>query len=141
MQQTGRFLEDFPKRAYGTMSDEKPAGENPFSDNPYLASNVPPPENPSGRQNVSALDAIIPTNPLAAIACYSGIFSILCCFGGILLGPIAIVTGILGLRIQMSHESSYGATTSKIRAWIGIVTGIIGFIVGCVALTIFAIGQ
>lgn len=88
------------------------------------------------RPQASALDAIIPTNPLAAISCYMGIFSIICCFLGPLLGPGAIVMGILALKKWTVQESSYGATTSKIRAWIGIVTGVIGTIVGIVAIII-----
>ena len=35
------------------------------------------------------------------------------------------------LRLQ---ESSYGATTSKIRAWIGIVTGALGTLISIPAI-------
>ncbi|MCG8508223.1 MAG: hypothetical protein MI741_03250 [Rhodospirillales bacterium] len=90
------------------------------------------------KEQVSALDAIIPTNPLAAISCYMGIFSIIICIGGVLLGPIAIVLGLLGLKKWKMQESTYGKTASTIRAWIGIVTGAIGTVVGIIVL-IYAI--
>ena len=108
--------------------------DNPFGDNPYKPTDVPEPANiPAGQQeSVSPLDAIIPTNPLAAIGCYCGIFSMPCCGLGIVLGPLAIGLGILGLRVHVMQESSYGAVTSKIRAWIGIVTGILGLIISIV---------
>ena len=93
------------------------------------------------RPVASALDAIIPTNPLAAFSCYIGIFSILCCGGGVLLGPIAIVLGILGLKKWKAQESSYGATTSKIRIWVGIITGSIGFIVGVIFIILLVLDK
>jgi hypothetical protein len=74
------------------------------------------------------------TNPLAAIGCYTGIFSIICCPIGLLLGPLAIVLSVIGLNKWKMQESTYGATTSKIRAWVGIITGILGTLVGIVSL-------
>lgn len=86
------------------------------------------------RPAATALDAIIPTNPLAALSCWIGIGSVVLCGFGVLLGPIAIVLGWLGLKKWKMQESSYGATTSKARAWIGISTGVLGFVVGAVFL-------
>ena len=82
------------------------------------------------RSAATALDAIIPTNPLAALSCWIGIGSVVLCGFGVLLGPIAIVLGWLGLKKWKMQESNYGATTSKVRAWIGISTGVLGFLVG-----------
>lgn len=84
------------------------------------------------RPAATALDAIIPTNPLAALSCWIGIGSVVLCGFGVLLGPIAIVLGWLGLKKWKMQESSYGATTSKVRAWIGIVTGVLGVVIGAV---------
>ena len=84
------------------------------------------------RPAATALDAIIPTNPLAALSCWIGIGSVVLCGFGVLLGPIAIVLGWLGLKKWKMQESSYGATTSKARAWIGISMGIIGVVIGAV---------
>jgi len=90
----------------------------------------------ANRPAASALDAIIPTNPLAALSCYCGIFSIICCFLGVILGPTAIVLGVLVLKKWKLQESSYGATTSKIRIWIGIITGSIGTITGIISIIV-----
>lgn len=98
---------------------------------------MPHPPQPPRRQAANAMDAIIPTNPLAAISCYAGILSMLLCVLGILLGPIAITLGILGLKKSNVKESEYGKTTSTIRAWIGIVTGSIGTLIGIPALVVF----
>lgn len=84
------------------------------------------------RPAATALDAIIPTNPLAALSCWIGIGSVVLCGFGVLLGPIAIALGWLGLKKWKLQESNYGATTSKVRAWIGISTGILGFVIGVV---------
>ena len=51
----------------------------------------------SNRPAATALDAIIPTNPFAALSCWIGIGSVVLCGFGVLLGPIAIVLGWLGL--------------------------------------------
>lgn len=45
------------------------------------------------RPGATALDAVLPTNPLAAISCWVGIFSLILCGLGVVLGPIAIVLG------------------------------------------------
>jgi len=100
----------------------------------------PPPQPPRQRESASPLDAIIPTNPLAAVACYAGIFSMIICPIGLLLGPLAIVLGVLGLKKWNAQESTYGKTTSTIRAWIGIVTGILGTILGLIAIGVIASG-
>ncbi len=111
---------------------------NPYGPPEQLPPPPPPQWQPPGpKVAASPLDAIIPTNPLAAISCYAGIFSIICCFFGVLLGPLAIGTGLYELKRvdrPTSHESSYGATTSKIRIWIGIVTGSIGTLVSLVVI-------
>lgn len=97
-----------------------------------------PPHRPQ-KESANALDAIIPTNPLAAVSCYTGIVSIILCVLGPLLGPIAIVTGYLGLKKWNVAETEYGKTTSTIRAWIGIVTGIIGTVVGLIVIVLIII--
>lgn len=84
----------------------------------------------SNRPTATALDAIVPTNPLAAISCWVGIFSLLICALGALLGPIAVVTGWLALKKWKMQESVYGAKASTARAWIGIATGGLGTLVG-----------
>lgn len=93
------------------------------------------------QESASPLDAIVPTNPLAAVACYAGILSVVCCIAGPLLGPLAIVLGVLGLKKWKVQESQYGQTTSTIRAWIGIVTGIVGTLLGVVVVALMIADQ
>jgi|688.fasta_scaffold00182_35 hypothetical protein len=116
---------------------------NPYSSPPPQPTSsggaaVPPKVNQ--RESATALDAIIPTNPLAAFSCYCGIFSMLFCFLGLILGPIAIFTGRKSLNKSLSIESDYGARTSKIRAWIGIVTGSIGTALGLAVIVLAIMG-
>lgn len=93
------------------------------------------------RPSASAVDVLIPTNPLAAFSCWIGLASVLFCFFGVILGPIAIVLGWLGLKKWKLQESSYGATTSKVRAWIGIVSGGLGTLVSLVAIVVTVINR
>jgi hypothetical protein len=87
-------------------------------------------QQPPGAPGGGVLDAIIPTNPLAAVSCWVGIFSVLLCGLGVVLGPIALVTGVISLkRGVIIAQSSYGKATSTVRSWIGIVSGAIGTIV------------
>jgi len=88
----------------------------------------PPPE------KVSIVDAIVPTNPLAAVSCWLGIFSVILCGLGVVFGPIALVTGWLALKKWKMQETAYGAKASTVRAWIGIVTGGLGTLIGIVAI-------
>jgi hypothetical protein len=93
------------------------------------------------RQSASAIDAIIPTNLFAALSCWIGIGSVVLCGFGILLGPIAIVLGWLGLKKWKLQESAYGAATSKVRAWIGIVAGAFGFLIGALVVLRLAVSN
>jgi hypothetical protein len=91
--------------------------------------NAPPP--------INVIDGLVPTNPLAAVACWTGIFSMILCFGGALFGPIAVVTGIISLKKgAITQQSSYGKATSTARSWIGIVTGALGTIIGIVFIVL-----
>lgn len=86
------------------------------------------------RPGATALDAVLPTNPLAAISCWVGIFSLILCGLGVVLGPIAIVLGWLGLKKWKGQESEYGAKASTARAWIGIVAGALGTLLSIAVL-------
>jgi len=89
-------------------------------------------------ESMNALDAIVPTNPLAALSCYTGIFGLLLCPLGPILGPLAVILGVAGLKAWKVQETGYGKATSAIRAWIGIVTGVIATILGLyVVMTMF----
>jgi hypothetical protein len=93
-------------------------------------------------ETISPLDVIIPTNPLAAIACWSGIIGLLFCFPcGLVFGPLALGTGLLALKKFKVKESRYGAATSSVRIWIGIITGGLGTLLGIVFLIFILIGS
>ena len=92
---------------------------------------------PDAPPPINAIDTILPTNPLAAVSCWTGIFSLLLCVAGPLLGPIAIVTGVISLKKgAVVQQSKYGKATSTARSWIGIVTGALGTIVGIVFIAV-----
>ena len=90
----------------------------------------------------AVLDAIVPTNPLAAVACWFGIFSVLICGLGAVLGPIAVATGILSLkRGALIQQSGYGKATSTARSWIGIVAGGLGTATSIAFILIAILGK
>jgi hypothetical protein len=110
------------------------------------AMNQPPPYPPyqqpyaqPPQQTASVVDAIVPTNPLAAVACWVGIFSLFTCYGGVVLGPFALIMGIISLKKGAAiRETAYGRGTSLARSWIGIVTGVLSTLIG-VAVIVMAV--
>ncbi len=113
-------------------------GPNPYASPASLPNQGHP--NQGQADGASALDGIIPTNPLAAISCYSGIIGLIVCPCGVFLGPLAIVLGILGLKNWKAQESQYGKTMSSVRAYIGIVTGFLAVIASALVLFAMAFG-
>jgi hypothetical protein len=74
----------------------------------------------------TGLARMIPTeNPKALIAYYVGIFSF---FPGlcVVLGPVAFIYGILGLRAYQANP----AISGRVHSWIGIIVGGISGILG-----------
>jgi hypothetical protein len=97
---------------------------------------APGPQGQPGVANV-VLDTLVPTNPLAALSCWVGIFSLLTCVLGIVLGPIAVATGVVSLRKgTLIQQSAYGRGTSLARSYIGIVCGALGTLAGIAALVL-----
>lgn len=93
--------------------------ERPLSAFPNLA--VWPPQNVGGQAppppvpQITATDRLIPTkNPKALFAYYCGVFSIAC---GVILGPTAIVLGVLGFRESKTLQ------VGRTHAIVGIVAG------------------
>lgn len=73
----------------------------------------------SDRTEGDATGGLIPyKNVPALIAYYCGVFSIIPCF---LLGWVAFVMGIIGLRKAIREPQVKG----KVHAWIGIVAGLL----------------
>lgn len=99
--------------------------------NPFESKTTPTdPASGNTRAAASVLDAVVPTNPLAAFSCYSGIFGCLLCPLGVLLGPLAIGLGLLSIKLWKVKESSLGGVMSNVRLVIGFVTGTIATILG-----------
>jgi hypothetical protein len=95
-----------------------------------------------GPEKFSPLDAIVPTNPLAAISCWTGILSLLVCGLGVVLGPIAVVTGLISRKKgAVIEESGYGKAASKARTWIGIITGTLGTIASIVFIVMMILNK
>jgi len=77
----------------------------------YAGGQAPPPPPPQ----ITATDRLIPMkNPKALAAYYCGVFAIAC---GVVLGPIAIVLGVLGVREAKTLQ------VGKTHAIVGIVGG------------------
>jgi hypothetical protein len=76
-------------------------------------------------------------NPLALIAYYCGIFTLVP-VAGLVVGPVSVLLGVLGYRHGLRHPSAKGTG----HAVAGIVFGVIGFIinvVGCYLLVRYAL--
>jgi hypothetical protein len=113
----------------GSPPSGPPAGG--FGQAPPPPGGYPPPAYGNPHPPAAGIvDALIPTNPLAAVACWVGILSVLICGFGVILGPIALVTGIISLKKgAIIQQSTYGKGASTARSWIGIVTGALGTLI------------
>jgi len=89
----------------------------PPPSNPYTPPQAPFPAGSPG-DAPPILGGLIPRNRNALIAYYCGVFSIIPCLG-IVLGPVAVVFGILGLKTAAREPFRKG----KVHAWVGIVCG------------------
>lgn len=64
-------------------------------------------------------------NPTAAVAYYFGLVGLVPCLGG-LLGPIAILLGILGL-VQARDPQVGGKGQAKAGVWLGVLAVVINY--------------
>jgi len=88
-------------------------------------------------QAPSTMDRIIPTkNPKALFAYYCGVFSIIPCIG-LILGAVALVLGILGLKECKRDANLPG----KGHAITGIVLGSITFLANAAVIVLIVIGS
>jgi hypothetical protein len=80
---------------------------------------------------------IIPyTNPKALIAYYCGVFALIPCAGA-LLGPVALVLGILGLSYVKQHPTAKGTG----HAIAGIVLGSLALLFNWGAILFFVVAM
>lgn len=78
------------------------------------------------------------SNPMAIVALVLGILSIpvSCFYGfGIILGVAAIVLGVIAGRKAKAGQAGQGGLAKA-----GLITGIVGIVIGVVVLVLFAIG-
>jgi hypothetical protein len=88
------------------------------------------------RRTDDPVSTIIPyTNPKALAAYYCGVFSLIPCVGAV-LGPIALILGILGLRYVGQHPTAKGTG----HAIAGIVLGGLTLLFNWGAIIFFVIG-
>ena len=86
----------------------------------------------------SGLDSVIPYNNAAAlIAYYCAVFGVIPCVGGLLLAPIAVILGFLGLRAAAKNPGAKG----RVHAWIGIVLGGLSFVGNVGAIIAIAVAN
>jgi hypothetical protein len=70
----------------------------------------------------TALSSLVPyTNPRALTAYYCSIFSIIPCMG-LVLGPAAVLLGILGLRFVSANPDAKGTAHAVVGIALGAVT-------------------
>lgn len=105
--------------------------------NPYSSPTQPQPQ--WGPQPVTgdATGGLIPyKNPQALIAYYVGIFALFPCLA-LVLGPIAVVLGIIGFNRYRQTPIIHGA----VHAWIGIVLGGVSFLLNLLVLILVLVGS
>lgn len=90
------------------------------------------PGTPPAAPSADTLSSVIPyRNPMALVAYYLGIFSLIPVLGAILALP-AILLGVLGLGRSRRNAQAKG----KAHAWVGITAGLLSIIGHLVALTL-----
>ena len=70
-------------------------------------------------------------NPAALFAYYCGVFSLIPCFA-LVLGPVAVILGIVGLVYRRKHPQTRGMA----HAWIGIVLGTLTVLLNIAAFVV-----
>jgi Domain of unknown function (DUF4190) len=116
-----RIRPDEPKRPRNgdADADDRPrrrrrrAEDDDFDDDDY--------DRPRRRREDEgdATGGLIPyKNGMALASYYTGVFSLIPCVG-LILAPIALVLGIMGLRYFKKHPTARG----QAHAWVGIVLG------------------
>ena len=88
---------------------------------------------PGAEEEVGVVGRMIPTaNPAALTAYYAGIFSLVP-FLGLLLGPLALVLGVKGLKAAPAVPGQVGRVHARIGLILGILTSLANW--GVVVMT------
>lgn len=103
-----------PAKAPAVKPVARPAGDDDWEKHERRPRRYP---REAGSDDV--VSTLIPyRNVLALVAYYVAIFSLIPCLG-VLLGPAAVVLGLLGLRHAAHHPGAKG----QAHAWVGIILG------------------
>jgi hypothetical protein len=87
-----------------------------------------------------ATGGLIPyKNPLALIGYYAGVFSLIPVFG-LLLGPAALVLGILGLRYSSRHPTARGGGHAITGIVLGSLTSLVNWGIAAVLVVLSVVG-
>jgi hypothetical protein len=87
-----------------------------------------------------AIETLIPyKNPLGLIAYYVGVFAFIPC-AGLLLGPAALVLGILGIRYRNKHPTAGGLGHAITGVVLGSLTSLANWGVVIAVMIAFASG-
>jgi hypothetical protein len=130
-----RIRPDEPKRP---RNDEPDAGERPRRRQPVdddeFDDDDDRPRRRRDEEEGDATGGLIPyKNGMALASYYTGVFSLIPCFG-LILGPIALVLGVMGLKYAKKHPTARG----QAHAWVGIVLGAL-VLLAHVGIVIFAV--
>jgi len=88
------------------------------------------------RRSSGGMDQLIPyRNPQALIAYYCGVFALIPC-AGLLLGPVALVLGFMGMSYSNRHPTAGG----KGHAIAGVVLGLLTSVGNWGVLLLVAVG-
>jgi len=97
-------------------ANDPPAPDVAFDSSRPPERSIRPPSNPGSE---GGLGALIPTkNPFALAGYYCAVFSLIPCLGFI-LGPIAFVLGLLGLKAIRNDPRLPGKGHAHIGIWLG----------------------
>lgn len=84
------------------------------------------------------VETLIPyKNPMGLIAYYCGVFAVIPCFGA-LLGPAALILGILGIRYRNKHPTAGGLGHAITGVVLGSLTTLVNW--GAVIAMIVGVG-
>lgn len=111
---------------------QPPYGQAPYGQAPY---GQPGPYGPG--YGYAPPRPAAPTSGKAVAALVLGIFSIVLCYLGVLVGPAAIVLGVMAKRDVKARPGALGGES---MATAGLVTGIIGTAVWGVVIVLMIIG-
>jgi uncharacterized protein YqgC (DUF456 family) len=80
------------------------------------------PENAAPPESDDAVSTIIPyKNPKALVGYYLGVFSLIPCFG-LILGPAALILGVMGLKDRQKNPQMHGMGHAIVAIVLGSIT-------------------